>query len=123
MLSCIHHVPTTGSSTAWPADGKSRLTAIPIGKPGSGFLSTLPAASTEAEGEDSPTGQAGVEDIIAVGSADSQASAEQSAEDFQVEFQKDTEHWAHVVGSYWSQLGLNWSSVRNVMDLNARYGG
>lgn len=41
-----------------------------------------------------------------------------------VEFKVDYNHWKRVVGkSYLSGLGINWSNVRNVMDMRAIYGG
>ncbi|CAL5384631.1 unnamed protein product [Camellia sinensis] len=40
------------------------------------------------------------------------------------DFSSDYKHWKHVVSkSYLSGLGINWSSVRNVMDMRAVYGG
>ncbi|KAL7246045.1 hypothetical protein ACSBR2_001218 [Camellia fascicularis] len=40
------------------------------------------------------------------------------------DFSNDYKHWKHVVSkSYLSGLGINWSSVRNVMDMRAVYGG
>ncbi|XP_049410272.1 probable methyltransferase PMT22 [Solanum stenotomum] len=39
-------------------------------------------------------------------------------------FNKDTRHWASLVSDvYLGGLAINWSSVRNVMDMNAGYGG
>ena len=41
-------------------------------------------------------------------------------EDFAVDFK----HWKRVVtNSYAKGLGINWSTVRNVMDMRAVYGG
>lgn len=40
------------------------------------------------------------------------------------DFVSDYEHWAKVVSTmYMNDLGINWSEVRNVMDLRAVYGG
>ncbi|KAK9062028.1 hypothetical protein SSX86_019212 [Deinandra increscens subsp. villosa] len=40
------------------------------------------------------------------------------------DFKADYEHWKQVVSkSYMSDLGLNWTNVRNVMDMRAVYGG
>lgn len=40
------------------------------------------------------------------------------------DFAADYDHWKHVVSkSYLNDLGINWSSVRNVMDMKAVYGG
>lgn len=40
------------------------------------------------------------------------------------DFAADYEHWKHVVShSYLNGLGISWSSVRNVMDMRAVYGG
>ncbi|XP_074371252.1 putative methyltransferase PMT25 [Apium graveolens] len=40
------------------------------------------------------------------------------------DFAADDEHWKRVVSaSYLAGLGINWSSVRNVMDMKAVYGG
>ncbi|XP_019182494.1 PREDICTED: probable methyltransferase PMT27 [Ipomoea nil] len=40
------------------------------------------------------------------------------------DFAADYEHWKHVVSrSYMSGLGINWSTVRNIMDMRAVYGG
>jgi hypothetical protein len=40
------------------------------------------------------------------------------------DFTADYKHWKNVVShSYLSGMGINWSSVRNVMDMNAVYGG
>ncbi|KAF8405670.1 hypothetical protein HHK36_007747 [Tetracentron sinense] len=40
------------------------------------------------------------------------------------DFTADYEHWKHVVTkSYVNGMGINWSSVRNVMDMNSVYGG
>lgn len=42
------------------------------------------------------------------------------AEDFRV----DTEHWKHVVSkSYLEGVGIDWTSIRKVMDMKAGYGG
>ncbi|XP_072954073.1 probable methyltransferase PMT23 [Typha angustifolia] len=36
----------------------------------------------------------------------------------------DTNHWKELVsGVYLNDLAINWSSIRNVMDMNARFGG
>ncbi|KAJ0703517.1 putative S-adenosyl-L-methionine-dependent methyltransferase [Helianthus annuus] len=43
---------------------------------------------------------------------------------FTDDFKADYDHWKQVVSkSYMSDLGLNWTNVRNVMDMNAGYGG
>lgn len=40
------------------------------------------------------------------------------------DFVVDYEHWKRVVSkSYVTGLGINWSTVRNVMDMRAVYGG
>ncbi|KAJ9561957.1 hypothetical protein OSB04_007117 [Centaurea solstitialis] len=40
------------------------------------------------------------------------------------DFSSDYEHWKGVISkSYMSDLGINWSNVRNVMDMRAVYGG
>lgn len=40
------------------------------------------------------------------------------------DFLADHEHWKRVVkNSYLKGLGINWSSVRNAMDMRAVYGG
>lgn len=40
------------------------------------------------------------------------------------EFVADTKHWRNVVTkSYFKTLGIEWPHVRNVMDMNAGYGG
>ncbi|KAF3787094.1 putative methyltransferase [Nymphaea thermarum] len=40
------------------------------------------------------------------------------------DFKADYEHWKHVVNkSYLKGLGINWSTVRNIMDMRAVYGG
>lgn len=40
------------------------------------------------------------------------------------DFTSDYEHWKHVVSkSYLNGIGIDWSSVRNVMDMRAVYGG
>lgn len=40
------------------------------------------------------------------------------------DFSADYEHWKHVVSkSYLTGMGISWSSVRNVMDMGAVYGG
>ena len=39
-------------------------------------------------------------------------------------FYKDTKHWSGLVSDvYLKSLAIQWSSVRNVMDMNAGYGG
>ncbi|GAB2288298.1 hypothetical protein Dimus_022638 [Dionaea muscipula] len=44
--------------------------------------------------------------------------------DAQELFVSDTKHWSSLVSdTYMTGLGINWSYVRNVMDMNARYGG
>ncbi|KAI9077518.1 hypothetical protein K1719_040450 [Acacia pycnantha] len=41
-----------------------------------------------------------------------------------VEFTADSRHWKNVLShSYMDGMGINWSSVRNVMDMRAVYGG
>lgn len=39
------------------------------------------------------------------------------------EYGPDLKHWIHVTRFYAQELGINWAHVRNVMDLNAKYGG
>lgn len=40
------------------------------------------------------------------------------------DFNSDSEHWKHVVNkSYLTGIGIDWSTVRNVMDMRAIYGG
>ncbi|XP_071739122.1 probable methyltransferase PMT27 [Rutidosis leptorrhynchoides] len=40
------------------------------------------------------------------------------------DFKADYEHWKHVVSkTYTTDLGFNWTNVRNVMDMRAVYGG
>lgn len=40
------------------------------------------------------------------------------------DFQTDYEHWKRAVSkSYLNGLGIDWSTVRNVMDMRAVYGG
>ncbi|PKA57104.1 putative methyltransferase PMT26 [Apostasia shenzhenica] len=40
------------------------------------------------------------------------------------DFQADYKHWKHVVSkSYMSGMGIDWSTVRNVMDMRSVYGG
>jgi hypothetical protein len=44
--------------------------------------------------------------------------------DAPVEFTADYKHWKVVIShSYLNGMGINWSSVRNVMDMRALYGG
>ncbi|KAK8302384.1 hypothetical protein V6Z12_D04G083600 [Gossypium hirsutum] len=39
-------------------------------------------------------------------------------------FNEDTKHWAALVSDvYFDALAINWASIRNVMDMNAGYGG
>ena len=39
-------------------------------------------------------------------------------------FLKDTKHWSELVSDvYRDGLSMNWSSVRNIMDMNAGYAG
>lgn len=39
-------------------------------------------------------------------------------------FSEDTKHWSELVKNFYiGGLGVNWSKVRNVMDMNAGYGG
>ena len=48
-------------------------------------------------------------------------SIESSAKEM---FYEDTKHWSVLVlDVYLNDLVINWSSVRNVMDRNAHYGG
>lgn len=40
------------------------------------------------------------------------------------EFKSDMEHWKRVIeNSYMEGVGIDWSTVRNVMDMKANYGG
>lgn len=40
------------------------------------------------------------------------------------DFKADYKHWKQVISkSYMSNLGINWSNIRNVMDMRAVYGG
>ena len=40
------------------------------------------------------------------------------------DFVSDTEHWNRVVSkTYMTELGIDWSTIRNVMDMKAGYGG
>lgn len=39
-------------------------------------------------------------------------------------FLEDTKHWSAVVSDvYRDNIGIDWSSIRNVLDMNAGYGG
>ncbi|KAI3866303.1 hypothetical protein MKW98_007958 [Papaver atlanticum] len=49
------------------------------------------------------------------------ASLESSAEEI---FYEDSKHWSALVSDvYMGGLAINWSTIRNVMDMNAGYGG
>lgn len=40
------------------------------------------------------------------------------------DFRVDTEHWEKVVKkTYLTGLGMDWTTIRNVMDMRAGYGG
>jgi hypothetical protein len=40
------------------------------------------------------------------------------------DYEFDTDHWKHVIQkSYLGGVGVDWSTVRNVMDMKAGYGG
>jgi len=40
------------------------------------------------------------------------------------EYRSDTDHWKRIIEkSYLHGLGINWGSIRNVMDMKAGYGG
>jgi hypothetical protein len=40
------------------------------------------------------------------------------------DYRLDTEHWKRIIDkSYLQGLGIQWSSIRNVMDMKAGYGG
>lgn len=40
------------------------------------------------------------------------------------EYRSDTEHWKRIIEkSYLQGLGIDWSAIRNVMDMKAGYGG
>jgi hypothetical protein len=42
----------------------------------------------------------------------------------EADFRSDTEHWHRVVEkSYLRGLGIDWTNIRNVMDMKAVYGG
>ena len=42
----------------------------------------------------------------------------------QNEFEEDSKHWLRVVEHLYLQgLGLDWASIRNVLDASAHYGG
>lgn len=48
-------------------------------------------------------------------------SSEPDAEEI---FNVDTKHWSALVSDvYHGELAINWSRIRNVMDMNAGYGG
>ncbi|XP_058110384.1 probable methyltransferase PMT23 [Magnolia sinica] len=54
----------------------------------------------------------------------SSLSADPSSEHAEENFYEDTKNWATLVSNtYFHDLAINWSSVRNVMDMNAVYGG
>ncbi|KAK4784236.1 hypothetical protein SAY86_018604 [Trapa natans] len=39
-------------------------------------------------------------------------------------FQEDTKHWSALISDVYSNgIGINWTNVRNIMDMNAGYGG
>ena len=48
-----------------------------------------------------------------------------SEQDAAQKFEEDTKHWSGLVSNVYLVEGLpiNWSTVRNVMDMNAGYGG
>lgn len=40
------------------------------------------------------------------------------------DYRADTEHWEHAVHkSYLQGVGIDWTTIRNIMDMNAGYGG
>ncbi|KAH6559176.1 hypothetical protein KP509_1Z024400 [Ceratopteris richardii] len=39
------------------------------------------------------------------------------------DFRADTEYWQHIVSKSYLNLGIEWSRIRNVMDMRAVYGG
>ena len=44
--------------------------------------------------------------------------------DAEEKFYKDSKHWSQLVPEvYMDGLSINWSSVRNIMDMNAAYAG
>lgn len=47
-----------------------------------------------------------------------------SEPDAEISYRDDSTHWSALVSEvYLGGLGINWSKLRNVMDMNARHGG
>ncbi|CAI5977166.1 unnamed protein product [Closterium sp. NIES-65] len=116
MQACLHPVPSGKEERggAWPAEGEERLTAVP------GWLGRGKGRKIreEAGGEESGRvrGEEGGEErggeVVGV-----------YGRPVVKEYQHDVGHWERVVRHYVDGLGINWEGVRNVLDMDAHYGG
>ncbi|XP_006644942.1 probable methyltransferase PMT23 [Oryza brachyantha] len=80
---------------------------------------SLPAVSSSGEGSSWPISWP--ERLNIKYSTTSDNSSSQFSQE---EFDSDTKHWKDLVSEvYFSEFAINWSTVRNVMDMNAGFGG
>ncbi|CAI5532173.1 unnamed protein product [Closterium sp. Naga37s-1] len=116
MQACLHPVPSGKEERggAWPAEGEERLTAVP------GWLGRGKGRKIREEAGGEESGRVGGEE----------GGEERGGEVVGVygrpvvkEYQHDVGHWERVVRHYVDGLGINWEGVRNVLDMDARYGG
>ena len=107
MNTCIHEVQSGKGvrGSKWPEFGKQRLLSAP------GWLAALPGAAWEAV-----QAAAGVA-VKKVGGKTVNKKAATAA------FEADTRAWQEAVEAYSKEPSMDWSTIRNVMDMNALLGG
>ncbi|CAI5508981.1 unnamed protein product [Closterium sp. Naga37s-1] len=113
MQTCLHPGKEERGG-AWPAEGEERLTAVP------GWLGRGKGRKMREEAGGEGTGKVGGEE----------RGEERGGEVVGVygrpvvkEYRHDVGHWERVVRHYVDGLGINWEGVRNVLDMDAHYGG
>ncbi|CAI5528393.1 unnamed protein product [Closterium sp. Naga37s-1] len=120
MQTCLRPVPPGKEERGgtWPAEGEERLTAVP------GWLGRGKGRKMREEAGGEETGRVGGVE------GGEERGEERGGEVVGVygrpvvkEYQHDVGHWERVVRHYVDGLGINWEGVRNVLDMDAHYGG
>eukprot|EP00475_Leptophrys_vorax_P018057 TRINITY_DN24668_c0_g4_i1.p2 TRINITY_DN24668_c0_g4~~TRINITY_DN24668_c0_g4_i1.p2 ORF type:complete len:354 (+),score=16.74 TRINITY_DN24668_c0_g4_i1:150-1064(+) len=118
MQPCMHRVPMDRDSqhgSQWPAEGRQRLTAEPDWLEGAG--------EQMGAGEDDWE-EGGGEGLLQMRLQAAEADADELERAAGYKgFRNDTARWLMVQRTYERRMGVDWSTVRNAMDMDARLGG
>ncbi|GJP38270.1 hypothetical protein CLOM_g22731 [Closterium sp. NIES-68] len=119
MQACLHRVPSGKEERGgrWPVEGEERLTAVP------GWLERGKAGGNVAGGV--AGGEEGREEGGKVGGGEGGGEEGMGVYGRPAgkEYRDDVGHWERVVRHYVEGLGIQWAGIRNVLDMDAHYGG